>query len=466
MSSTLSLAIEEFLSGQGPAEAVAAAGAATCRRQAARLVEASAVDDVVQESLVELLATVRRLRHPGAAEAWLALIVRKQAERHRRGLRLPIPLDLATEVPSPAEGPEALLLRAEQDASVRRALQAARDVDRRLLVLRYVGDWDDAELAALLGVTAGALRKRLHDARRRLRPHLEHLSPIPIREEPMTQPQPIPFGAVVAPSELADPPSPRPAPAGAELLPTGLRVIDAVVPIRRGGTVDFRGPVGSGHLVLISEVARNLATGAGGAVVAVATRAKDPDGSAARLPRMVEDPNGIPDLTVVIDASEDAARALEAAGGLAARLAAGGADVLLAVDRVTCGHLDLQSLAAHSGRVGPGSVTTIRVAPHARDASPAEAWPADTTLVLSLERMAAGIIPAVDVLASCSGLIDNHDLPEDAVAVANAVRRALAVAAALDGQLAQPMRVAEAYTGIPGVQVPPERARAELAAQL
>ena len=333
MSSTLSLAIEEFLSGHGPAEAVAAAGAATCRRQAARLVEASAVDDVVQESLVELLATVRRLRHPGAAEAWLALIVRKQAERHRRGLRLPIPLNLATEVPSPAEGPESTPAQGRTGRECAPGLQAARDVDRRLLVLRYVGDWDDAELAALLGITAGALRKRLHDARRRLRPHLEHLSPIPIPEtHDPTPTHPLRRGRGTG--RAADPPSPRPAPAGAELLPTGLRVIDAVVPIRRGGTVDFRGPVGSGHLVLISEVARNLATGAGGAVVAVATRAKDPDGTRPGSRAWSRTPTASLISHVVIDASEDAARALEAAGGLAARLAAGGADVLLAVDRV------------------------------------------------------------------------------------------------------------------------------------
>jgi F0F1-type ATP synthase beta subunit len=86
--------------------------------------------------------------------------------------------------------------------------------------------------------------------------------------------------------------------------------------------------------------------------------------------------------------------------------------------------------------------------------------------VLSLERMAAGIIPAVDVLASHSGLIENHELSDRAVAIANGVRHALAVAAAVDSKLAQPMRIAEAYTGSPGVQVSPEQARAELAAQL
>jgi len=467
MPNRLAIAIELYISGRGSGEAVAAAGAPVCRRHAARLVEPAAVDDVVQESLVELLATAHRLRQPEAAEAWLRLIVRKQAERHRRRLRLPLPLDLAAEFASAEDGPEASLVRAERDAAVRRALQSAREVDRRLLVLRYVGDWTDAELADLLGVSPGAIRKRLHDARRRLRPHLEHLNPTTTNpEEEMADAGSIPFGTVVAPSELSNIRAVGLAPAKPELLATGLRVIDAVVPIRRGGTVDLLGPVGTGHLVLLTEIARNLASAGGGAVVALASGAKDTDGSAVRLQRLTDASEGIPDLTVVVESSEDPVAALRSAGALANGLASGGTDVLLVIDRVTAGRMDRGSLAEHAGLVGRGSVTVIRLAPHARDADPAEALPTDSTIVLSLERMAMGIFPAVDVLASRSNLIDNHELPDEAVTVAGDVRHALGVAAALDRKLAQPMRVAEAYTGIPGIQVPPAQARADLAAAL
>ena len=174
------------------------------RRYARRLVEPAAVDDVVQESLIELLGTVGRLRQTGAAETWLWLIVREQAERHRRRLRLPFPLDLDAELPAIGEGPELALLRTEQDAIVRRALQAAPDPDRRLLVLRYAGDWTDAELADLLGVSPGAVRKRLHDARRRLLPALEHLmSPGSPAGQPVMRPGRTGYGPAWRPGRAA-----------------------------------------------------------------------------------------------------------------------------------------------------------------------------------------------------------------------------------------------------------------------
>jgi RNA polymerase sigma factor (sigma-70 family) len=463
MPSKLGVVIEQFVSGEpGAAERVVAVAAPLCHRQAALLVEDGAIDDVVQESLVELLATAPRLRHPDAAEAWVRLIVRKQAERHRRRLRFPLPLDLLAELPSPVEGPEATLLRSEQEAIVRRALVSARDADRRLLVLRYAGDWGDAELAELLGTSPGAIRKRLSDARRRLRPQLTAMLAV---EEPMTQPRSVPFGTLVSVADLGDEPAPHLEPARPELLATGLRVIDAVVPIRRGGTVDLRGPFGTGHLVLICELARNLATTGGSAVVAVASQPVDADPTSSLLQRLIES-DGVPELTVVVDAALDARRALVAASKLAARLANPGTDVLLIVDRAAAAQLGPDLLTTHSGLVGTGSVTAIRLAPHPRGADPTESWPLDSTIALSLERMAMGILPAVDVLDSHSTLIDQAELSDEATRVALGIRHALTVASNLDRLLAQPFRVAEPYTGTPGLWLSAEEARRELAAQL
>ena len=461
MASELATAIGRFAAGDAGPEELVALGTPICRRYARRLVEPAAVDDVVQESLIELVGSADRLRQPGAAEIWLWLIVRKQAERHRRRLRLPLPLDLSIDLPAAGDGPELALLRAEQDLVVRRALQAARDPDRRLLVLRYAGDWTDAELAELLGVTPGAIRKRLHDARRRLRPVLEHLvTPTP-KEEPVHEAPPIETGTIVRPGDLGDLPAPSLRPARAELLPTGLRAVDAVVPVRKGGTVDFLGPVGTGHLVLIGEVARNLSAHGAVAVVGVASMANHSDGSSSRLPRLIE-PEAIPDLCVIVDATEDPSGAVGAAGTYAARLAADGTTVLLCVDRVTSDGLDPEFFNRLAGLAGHGSVTAVRVAPHARDAEAAQPWPLDATITLSLERMSAGILPAVDILASRSSLIDDGELGPDAARTATAVRSVLATAARLDHVLAQPLHVAEAYTGTPGETTNAAQARRDL----
>lgn len=465
MTSDLVTVIEKFAAGNARAEELAAVGEPVCRRFARLLVESAAVDDVVQESLIELLGTVQRLRHPGAAQTWLWLIVRKQAERHRRHLQLPLPLDLAAELPAVGDGPELALLRAEQDLLVRRALHAARDPDRRLLVLRYAGDWTDAELADLLGVTPGAIRKRLHDARRRLRPALQHLiTPVP-EEIPVHPPPPVEPGTTVHLTDLDDRPAPPLRRAAADLLPTGVRAIDAVVPIRRGGTLDFLGPVGTGHLVVLSEIARNLSAAGPMSVIAVASTATHPDTSSSRLQRLI-DPDGIGDLCVVVDATDEPARAARAAGNHAARLAAQGATVLLCMDRVTSDHVDAALIGDLAGVAEHGSVTAVRVAPHARDAEPTQPWPLDTTIVLSLERMSAGVFPAVDVLASRSSLIDDGELEPDAIRIAAGVHSTLAAASRIDRVLAQPFHVAEAYTGTPGEAISPAAARAELNAAI
>jgi DNA-directed RNA polymerase specialized sigma24 family protein len=68
--------------------------------------------------------------------------------------------------------PRALLERSGEIAAVRRVLAAAREPDRVVLSLKYPAEWRDEALGALLGISTGALRKRLFDARQRLRPGL------------------------------------------------------------------------------------------------------------------------------------------------------------------------------------------------------------------------------------------------------------------------------------------------------
>ena len=53
------------------------------------------------------------------------------------------------------------------------ALDRIQPDDRRVVVLAHVGGWAAAEIAALTGSTPGAVRVRLHRARRRLRRELE-----------------------------------------------------------------------------------------------------------------------------------------------------------------------------------------------------------------------------------------------------------------------------------------------------
>jgi RNA polymerase sigma-70 factor (ECF subfamily) len=68
-----------------------------------------------------------------------------------------------------APGPEAVLEAAETKAAIWTALEQLSPGQRAAIVLRYYGDRSDAEMAAALDCTPGTVRRRLHDARLRLR---------------------------------------------------------------------------------------------------------------------------------------------------------------------------------------------------------------------------------------------------------------------------------------------------------
>jgi hypothetical protein len=96
---------------------------------------------------------------------------------------------------------------------------------------------------------------------------------------------------------------------------------------------------------------------------------------------------------------------------------------------------------------------------HARDAEPARLWPLYATITLGLDRMSAGILPAVGMLASRSSLIDDGELGPDAAHTATAVRSVLATESRLDHVLARPLHVAETHTGTPGQSTNAAQAR-------
>lgn len=438
------------------------------RRRASQLVEPSAVDDVVQESLLEVHQSIGALRCPAAVVAWLVLVVRKHADRHHRRRRQSVLLDLVADVlPAPEDGPERAVERASDAAAIRRALALAADRDRLILTLRYFAEWSDAELASLLGISRGAVRKRLHDARRRIRPVLEahYLAPSThASEEVMSNVHEL-IGRRLN-GEARPPLPPPPAmyrPDTLSRLATGLKAIDAVAPWPAGGTIDLLGPVGTGHLVLLAEVVHNLK----GVLVAVGAMQPAADGSSARLHKLLDpDARGIP--AIVIDAPDNGeTAAIDYACRAAALLAAEGQTVLLAVDRVVADFVGEKAFAHLAGAAahGTGIVSTIRVAPHTRDAMPPPAWAGqDAVTVLSLTEALAGRFPAIDFPACRSAVLDLTD--ERTRAVARACHDVLTSAARVRDYLTQPLWMAEPAAGTPGQRIDPNDATTGLAQAL
>lgn len=419
------------------------------RRAARRLVgDDHTAEDVAQEALAEVLTRIATLREPGAYLGWLRLIVGKHADRHRRRTRPTMVLDLVIE--PVADGPDPALAaeRGERVERVRQALRVARDADRLLLGLRYYGEWTDTELAELLGISAGAVRKRLYDARARLRPVLTDAS----QEERMPTAIPDLFGHIIDPMsgpDLPNGPVLTTAPSG-KILQTGIKALDAVVPWPCGGTVDFLGPVGTGHLAILVEILHNLLTQGPAALVAVAATEPSVDGSWPRLQKLIEPP-GNPAATMIVQTSAShAADAIRYGSRYAAALAENGLQVLLVIDRAIAHAIGETAFDSRVGRTSAGgSVTGIRAAPHGRSAAPVTAWTtADATTVTSLDELAAERYPAIDLLASSSSVLQYAPIEHQQAAAE--CRRLLADATAIRAYLTQHFWMAEEHTGIHG----------------
>lgn len=69
----------------------------------------------------------------------------------------------------PADGPEAALVASETCAEVRAALDRLAPAQRAVVVLRYYLDLTEAEMVERLASPRGTVKRRLHDARQRLK---------------------------------------------------------------------------------------------------------------------------------------------------------------------------------------------------------------------------------------------------------------------------------------------------------
>ncbi len=131
-------------------------------------------DDVCQEAFLTALEKLEECRDPKRFAAWLMRIVRNRALNFRasRSLRQGVPLEEAAEKAGggdPAQEAE----RSELRDRLLAALAGLPESQREVVLLHDLEGWRHREIAELLGTSEGAVRVRLHEARRRLRTEME-----------------------------------------------------------------------------------------------------------------------------------------------------------------------------------------------------------------------------------------------------------------------------------------------------
>ncbi len=296
-----------------------------------------------------------------------------------------------------------------------------------------------------------------------------------------------------------------------EVFETGIKVIDLIAPIARGGKVGLFGGAGVGKTVMITELIHNIATEHGGTSVFAGVGERTREGNDLYF-EMQE--SGTLDKTALVFGQMNEPPGSRLRVGLAGLTLAEafrdqGQDVLLFIDNIfrftqagsevsaLLGRLpsavgyqpnlaqEMGTLQERITSTTTGSITSVQAvyvpADDLTDPAPATTFAhLDSTIVLSRDLSQLGLYPAVDPLDSTSTILDPQVLGQEHYDVAREVQRILQrykdlqdIIAILgmeelsedDKQtvyrarkiqrfLTQPVHVAEVFSGIPGVYVP------------
>ena len=297
----------------------------------------------------------------------------------------------------------------------------------------------------------------------------------------------------------------------AEVLETGIKVIDLICPFLKGGKVGLFGGAGVGKTVVIQELIRNIAAEHGGYSIFAGVGERSREGN--DLYNEMKD-SGVLDKTVLMFGQMNeppGARARVALSALAVaeyfrdeekrdlllfvdnifRFTQAGSEVSALLGRMPSAVGYQPTLASEMGELQEritstknGSITSVQAvyvpADDLTDPAPATTFAhLDSTVVLSRSLSELGIYPAVDPLDSSSNILNKDIVGEEHYNVARGVQKILqrykdlqdiiAIlgidelsdedkkivfrARKIQKFLSQPFFVAEQFTGAPGIYV-------------
>jgi len=142
---------------------------------------AADADDVLQDTLLAVTTHLAEFEGRSSLTSWVFTLARTACARRRRGMKNapPVADDAAAESVSQARSPEQEVSERELSVMLGNALAALPEEYREVLVMRDVEGLSTVEASAAVGVSAEALKSRLHRARSALRDALR----------PMLEPQ-------------------------------------------------------------------------------------------------------------------------------------------------------------------------------------------------------------------------------------------------------------------------------------
>ncbi len=142
----------------------------------ARYIDSKDMDDLIQTTFIEVKRSARRFDARAAVGTWIVSIALNVARQYRRSefRRREVMSDLAT-FPQPEKGtsPYDDAARRQQLARLQQGIEKLPRALRIVFTLCDIEDMRGAEVAQTLKIPEGTVWSRLHEARERLRRHID-----------------------------------------------------------------------------------------------------------------------------------------------------------------------------------------------------------------------------------------------------------------------------------------------------
>jgi RNA polymerase sigma-70 factor, ECF subfamily len=140
-----------------------------------RLGNASDALELTQEVFLHVLRRIDQLREPERFAGWLRQVaVRMAINRATRNIApLSVEVSILEGASGPGSDPVDQLISRERVVRLREALSRLKSLDREALDAFYLRGHSLVEIASMLEVPLGTVKRRLHTARKRLRVELE-----------------------------------------------------------------------------------------------------------------------------------------------------------------------------------------------------------------------------------------------------------------------------------------------------
>ena len=129
-------------------------------------------DEATQETFVKAWSALSGFRGESRLSTWLVRIALNTARSIPRGRRQAADAAGLVGAPDPSESPLSTLERGESRRRVRRAVATLPPRQREVVTLKVYSDLTYEEVAAVMGLTVGAVKAHFHQAVANLRRHL------------------------------------------------------------------------------------------------------------------------------------------------------------------------------------------------------------------------------------------------------------------------------------------------------